>query len=707
MNHLARRRLLGTSAAAAFALVAGLVIAPAVTAATNGLVVTPGQAFNNESSKDLVFDGTEADFELGGTATFTRIGGGPPFDVTIDPDQPPTGPDSNGEATADFTDMGNGIGVDGPADAGVYAVSASGKSDPTGQIVTGGNDTCASCFKIDSPGPIGVTSVAPKSYRPGQKGNVSILGSNFQRGTTIQFLFPDGSVDPSVTANALPHDSSDAEFDDGITTATEIKRYASVAAGASPGVRDVRVTNLDGTNAVCTACFFVSGASLTSISNPSGTNDPTGAPVTITFNGSNVTNGTPRLEFVGNPGSATRNNLTIVGTNVRDYTGTSITADFDLRNAAPSPSGYQPVVEGSGGVINACDCRFTVVQRPERKPTLTSLDSSESTAGIQKDLKQGETKSFTATGTNFSKGATLTFSSTGLTVTGVTFTSPEKLVVTIAAAADAKAGPSDATVVLTDGVKSDACAGCLNVVANASPSASPSASSTATASPKPSGSSSPSPSGCPTKGLTVTVNTKTINATGRASVTVTGATPTATIELQGYSQNHEGTNNFDNDPTPVDRTAKADDNGAATFNDLKPASNTRLRARQAGCTYSGNTAVIEVRAQETLEVKRVGLRKYTFSGRSIPARPGGLIVSLYRITGSACAAGVEPSKCPGETFLGQSRAVALGSPGEGLYSITITFPSRDNNVRDEFVVKTGRDAQNAPGRSNVRSLLIY
>jgi hypothetical protein len=205
----------------------------------------------------------------------------------------------------------------------------------------------------------------------------------------------------------------------------------------------------------------------------------------------------------------------------------------------------------------------------------------------------------------------------------------------------------------------------------------------------------------------VGVLTLTVNATGRASVTVFGATPTATIQLQGYSQNHDGTMTFANDPTPVDRTGKADSNGAITFNDLRPASNTRLRAKQAGCAYGTNTAVIEVRAQETLEVKRVGLRKYTFSGRSIPAREGGLIVSLYRITGSACAPGVEPSKCPGETFIGQGRAVALGSPGEGLYSITITFPSRDTNVRDEFVVKTGRDAQNAPGRSNARSLLIY
>ncbi len=153
----------------------------------------------------------------------------------------------------------------------------------------------------------------------------------------------------------------------------------------------------------------------------------------------------------------------------------------------------------------------------------------------------------------------------------------------------------------------------------------------------------------------------------------------------------------------MDRTATADSNGTATFNDLRPASNTRLRARQVSCTYNGNSDVINVRAQETLEVKRTGSLRYTFSGKSIPARPGGLIISLYRITGSACPAGVEPRDCPGETFIGQSRARS----DNGQYSIDIAFKSGDRNTRDEFVVKTGQDAQNAPGRSNARTLSIF
>jgi hypothetical protein len=204
----------------------------------------------------------------------------------------------------------------------------------------------------------------------------------------------------------------------------------------------------------------------------------------------------------------------------------------------------------------------------------------------------------------------------------------------------------------------------------------------------------------------VTVNTPTVNATGLASVTLTGAQPNTSMTLQGYSQNHAGKQNFDTDPTPQDRMGTSDANGAITFNNLRPASNTRVRGRMTGCPYTGNSAVIEVRAQETLEVKRTGDRAYTFSGRSIPAREGGLIVSLYRILGKACPAGVEPGACAGEDFLGQARAAALGAKGEGLYTIRFQFPAADENVRDEFVVKTGRDAQNAPGRSNARSLLI-
>ncbi len=265
--------------------------------------------------------------------------------------------------------------------------------------------------------------------------------------------------------------------------------------------------------------------------------------------------------------------------------------------------------------------------------------------------------------------------------------------------------------------------------ASGSASATPSSSSSPTASSTESGTSSPttpSSSGSPSTtpggstppptcsataaALPVRINTPTINATGLASVTVGGARPGARVELQGYSQNHEGTMTFDGDPTPVDRAGLADDNGAVTFNDLRLASNTRLRAHEAGCSSSADatSSVVQVRAMQTLRVVRNGARTYTFSGTSIPARPGGLIVSLYRVVGATCAAGVDPRHCPGEQLLRQGRAHSEGTPGAGTYGgLTVTFPPGATAMREEFVVKTGRDAQNSPGRSNVRSLLIY
>ncbi|MCA1711758.1 MAG: hypothetical protein LC789_09045 [Actinobacteria bacterium] len=250
------------------------------------------------------------------------------------------------------------------------------------------------------------------------------------------------------------------------------------------------------------------------------------------------------------------------------------------------------------------------------------------------------------------------------------------------------------------------------------------ASSSASSSPSPSGSSdgsSASGSASPTEAaapadacagtgsnLPVRVNTRTVNATGLASVTVMGARPGTRVELQGYSQNHYGTASFNNDTTPVDRVAVADDNGAVTFDDLRPASSTRLRARQAGCVFASSATgvVISVRATETLQVERIGAGRFRISGTSIPARPGGLIVSLYRIVGPSCAAGVRPSDCPGERFLTQVRAAGEGAAGAGRYALTVTLPQRDRGTRVQLVVKTGTDAQNAPGRSNVRSLLV-
>jgi len=158
------------------------------------------------------------------------------------------------------------------------------------------------------------------------------------------------------------------------------------------------------------------------------------------------------------------------------------------------------------------------------------------------------------------------------------------------------------------------------------------------------------------------------------------------VELYGYSQNHYGTATFGSAPV---RTATADENGAVSFSNLRPSANTRLKARQVGCAF-GDSAVMSVRTQLTLKVVRTGLRRYAFSGDSVPARDGGLVVGIYRVT----AAGVK--------LVSQARADAV----DGEWTRTLTFGPKDANVRAQFVLRTGRDAQNIPGASNIRSLRI-
>ena len=385
MNLATRRRFAFGAVATSAALVGGLVMAPAVQA--GALVVDPNGAQNTETAKVLTFKSTDADFRFGGSATFTRVGGTQSFPVTISSGGPAPAPDREQSGTEDFTDEGDGVGVDGPADAGAYNVTANGTEPIPGSGVGGGTDTCSNCFTVLEAGPVAVTSASPNNtIRPGGKDNVTIAGNNFERNSLVQFLLPDGSVDAGITL-AGPTASAGctgSAVTDKITTRTAIKRCVTVAASASPGARDIRVTNLNGNTFTCDDCFAVAGPPLTAVSPTAAFNDPTQGLVTITFTGTNVTNGTPSLEYVGPTAGAAKSELGIVGTNVRDHSATSITADYDLRNAAPGGNAYQPFVRSSDGVVNACDnCRFTVVQRTERTPTITSMDSDTATAGIQ------------------------------------------------------------------------------------------------------------------------------------------------------------------------------------------------------------------------------------------------------------------------------------------------------------------------------------
>jgi hypothetical protein len=145
------------------------------------------------------------------------------------------------------------------------------------------------------------------------------------------------------------------------------------------------------------------------------------------------------------------------------------------------------------------------------------------------------------------------------------------------------------------------------------------------------------------------------------------------------------------------REGQVDSSGNRSY-DIKPPTNTRLYAQQVGCDPS-DSIVLNVRTQLSLNVVRNGVRNYTFSGNAIPARPNGLIVSLYRVENGReiLTAQVRANANAGQAGYDPSRRA-------GSYSMTRQFTGAGTF---DFVVRTGQDLQNAPGRSNVRRLLVF
>jgi hypothetical protein len=177
---------------------------------------------------------------------------------------------------------------------------------------------------------------------------------------------------------------------------------------------------------------------------------------------------------------------------------------------------------------------------------------------------------------------------------------------------------------------------------------------------------------------TVELERDTVVATGDATATVRAPAGTQ-VDLYAYTQ--------PSTTYRLVRRAAAGEDGLARFT-LRPPANTRLYAALPRCA-PGPSTVLNVATALSLDVTRAGPRTYRFSGDSLPARSGGLIVSLYRLTDGGR-----------QVLTAQTRADA----GSGEWSLVRRFTGTG---RFGFVVRTGQDLQNAPGASNVRSLLVF
>ena len=555
MNIRTRRRLAAGSLLTSAAVVAGVLAAAPASAGT--LALSPNTAFNN-ATVAVDINGDDSMPELGGTLTLTRVGGG-----TGESGENTPNPVDPAPAMVDLTDgAGTGVGNDGPANAGLYNATYTddGPAVPPGR----GTDSCTSCFTVLAPGAVAISSLSPSAINQGGVANVTVTGNNFERGSVLEVLLPGTStIDPNVTENGQPLQANGNAQADPVTTRTSLVRRFTITGAAQTGPRDVRVTNLDGTTASCTACFTVNGAPIASINPTGATNSPTQTPAlkSITFSAntgssfkpSSGPNGVPSLAFIGNGGgtgtggSSTKTALSIPGQNaVFAADGSSVTADYDLKNAAPGDDAYAATITQADGSSNTCTsaaCRFDVLQ--PAVATITSLDSDTGTAGNQNTLKGGETKVFTVTGTNFSRGIILN-AGAGVTNTAVEFVNETTLRATLAAAGSATGGPRDVTGTTTDAKTGPACTGCLVVeaTATASPTATATATSTATATATATatstatGTASPTPTGTATNGRYVALDTPTRVLDSRPAPDNKGTSPakklgTVPVDLSG------------------------------------------------------------------------------------------------------------------------------------------------------------------------------
>ncbi|MDX6200353.1 MAG: hypothetical protein QOJ79_3504 [Actinomycetota bacterium] len=483
MNIVTRRRLAAGAGVTVVAVAVGIVLAPPASAGSITRL-SPAYGLNNNSSltitlttEDLMNPSSMVVFERAGAASTSQGGD------TITGFTDNNTPSKNPTVTVDLTDEGSGYD-DGPAKPGVYDVTIyNGPVDPFTQVVPPGatTDSCKACFNVFNAEPLALMSLSPNALSQGGAANTTFTGKGFNRGTRIEMLLPNGTVDTRIDPNVVPYDaySDNQEGQQACaqdippqqapchieiktrTTSTSMIRRVEVAPDAITGARNVRLTNPDGATYVCQSCFSVNGSPLQAVTPNTVRNDPDNATARLTFYGSNLPAGAkPQLVFVGKTGSANRD-LTIEGTDPT-YTSGSVSADFHVGGAAPGSEAYQPQLVGADGGVNTCSCRLTVVQL--QSPSVTNVDPNNGS--------QGQTRTVTVTGQGLSRGTVLSFGA-GVTTTSVVYVDSAHATATLEISSSASPGKRDVTAMTTDGQSSSACVGCFSITqgSGASPTA--------------------------------------------------------------------------------------------------------------------------------------------------------------------------------------------------------------------------------------------
>ena len=294
-------------------------------------------------------------------------------------------------------------------------VSISGSATPGTRTITvtngdGSTATSGSIFTVNA-APT-VTAVSSTSRGEGATAqNLTVTGTGFQSGATTTFSGTGITVNSTTFVNA-----------------TTLTVNVTIAGGATVGTSTITVTNPDAGSATSGSIFTVNAAPTVTAVSPTS-RDAGAVSQSLTVTGTGFVSGAT-TSFSGS--NITVNSTTFVS-------ATTLTVNISISSGALVGTRAITVTNPDAG-NGTSGSIFTV----NAAPTVTAVSPTSRDAGAVN-------QNLTITGTNFITGATVAFSTNGITVNSTTFNSATSLSVNISIASGATVGTRTITVTNGDG----------------------------------------------------------------------------------------------------------------------------------------------------------------------------------------------------------------------------------------------------------------
>ena len=294
-------------------------------------------------------------------------------------------------------------------------VSISGSATPGTRTITvtngdGSTATSGSIFTVNA-APT-VTAVSSTSRGEGATAqNLTVTGTGFQSGATTTFSGTGITVNSTTFVNA-----------------TTLTVNVTIAGGATVGTSTITVTNPDAGSATSGSIFTVNAAPTVTAVSPTS-RDAGAVSQSLTVTGTGFVSGAT-TSFSGS--NITVNSTTFVN-------ATTLTVNISISSGALVGTRAITVTNPDAG-NGTSGSIFTV----NGAPTVTAVSPTSRDAGAVN-------QNLTITGTNFITGATVAFSTNGITVNSTTFNSATSLSVNISISSGATVGTRTITVTNGDG----------------------------------------------------------------------------------------------------------------------------------------------------------------------------------------------------------------------------------------------------------------